>query len=116
MSIYSKSQVYKNKNPQEKSILRDAMVDYLPIEILERKKSPFPKTYHPDYLIALRTELLKLRNHEPIWKIFNRNEVLILCSMESDIPWYGQLMKTPQTIAYLLQVNYWLKKYEIIIQ
>lgn len=114
--VYNIPTDYKNKNNQEKSILRDAMIDYLPIEILERKKSPFPKTYHPDYLRALRTELLKLRNHEPIWKIFNRHEVFKLCCSESDIPWYGQLMKTPQTIAYLLQVNYWLKKYKIIIQ
>ena len=114
--VYSIPTLYKNKDSQEKSILREAMKDYLPVEILERKKSPFPKTYHPDYLRALRTELLKLRNHEPVWKIFNRNEALKLCTIESDIPWYGQLMKTPQTIAYLLQVNYWLKKYEIIIQ
>jgi asparagine synthase (glutamine-hydrolysing) len=27
-------------------------------------------------------------------------------------PWYGQLMLTPQTIAYFLQVNYWLDKYK----
>jgi asparagine synthase (glutamine-hydrolysing) len=28
-------------------------------------------------------------------------------------PWYGQLMAAPQLMAYLLQVNYWLKKYKI---
>ena len=114
--VYSIPTEFKHRNKQEKGILRDAMTEYLPIEILERKKSPFPKTYHPDYLEALRIELLKLRNHEPLWKIFNRHEVFKLCNTESEIPWYGQLMKTPQTIAYLLQVNYWLKKYKIIIQ
>lgn len=114
--VYNIPTIMKNINGQEKGILRDAMKDYLPIEIIERKKSPFPKTYHPDYLRMLRIELLKLRNHEPVWKIFNRHEVFKLCSIESDIPWYGQLMKTPQTIAYILQVNYWLKKYKIIIQ
>ena len=114
--VYSIPTDYKNRTNQEKSILREAMKEYLPIEIYDRKKSPFPKTYHPDYLRALRIELLKLRNHEPIWKIFNRHEVFKLCNTESDIPWYGQLMKTPQTIAYFLQVNYWLKKYKIIIE
>lgn len=30
-------------------------------------------------------------------------------------PWYGQLMAGPQMIAYLLQVNYWLEKYQITL-
>lgn len=114
--VYTIPAKYKTKNGQEKGLLRDAMKDVLPKEIIERKKNPFPKTHHPEYLRILRIELLKLRNHEPIWKIFNRHEVFKLCSSESDIPWYGQLMTTPQTIAYLLQINYWLKKYKIIIQ
>ena len=28
-------------------------------------------------------------------------------------PWYGQLMAGPQMLAYLLQVNFWLKTYHI---
>ena len=28
-------------------------------------------------------------------------------------PWYGQLMTTSQTIAYFLQLDYWLKKYKV---
>lgn len=114
--VYSIPKSYKSINSQEKGILREAMKDILPQEILERKKNPFPKTHHPEYLKMLRIELLKLRNHEPIWKIFNRHEVFQLCSIESEIPWYGQLMTTPQTIAYFLQINYWLKKYKIIIE
>ena len=31
-------------------------------------------------------------------------------------PWYGQLMTTPQTIAYMLQLNYWLKKFDVRIE
>ena len=30
-------------------------------------------------------------------------------------PWYGQLMAGPQMLAYMLQVNYWLEKYQIQI-
>ena len=31
-------------------------------------------------------------------------------------PWYGQLMAGPQMIAYVLQINYWMKKYQIQIK
>jgi len=30
-------------------------------------------------------------------------------------PWYGQLMAGPQMLAYMIQVDYWLKKYNIEI-
>lgn len=28
-------------------------------------------------------------------------------------PWYGQLMTGPQLIAYLIQINIWLKEYKV---
>ena len=30
-------------------------------------------------------------------------------------PWYGQLMTTPQTIAYMIMLNYWMKKFSVQI-
>ena len=33
----------------EKSLLRHAFKDILPPELLYRKKSPYPKTYNPNY-------------------------------------------------------------------
>ena len=42
-----------------------------------------------------------------------RAAVTVLMEEESDWPWYGQLMKTPQTVAYLLQVNFWLEHYQV---
>lgn len=32
------------------------------------------------------------------------------------VPWFGQLMTGPQLIAYLIQLNYWLKEYKVILQ
>ena len=28
-------------------------------------------------------------------------------------PWYGQLMKTPQVLAYIVQIYCWIKKYNV---
>ncbi|MDE6181732.1 MAG: asparagine synthase (glutamine-hydrolyzing), partial [Eubacteriales bacterium] len=39
----------KYQNGVEKALLRDAMKEYLPTELLNRKKSPYPKTYNPNY-------------------------------------------------------------------
>ena len=30
-------------------------------------------------------------------------------------PWFGQLMAGPQMLAYIIQVNYWLKKFNLTI-
>lgn len=39
------------------------------------------------------------------------------CQIQLDgKPWYGQLMAGPQMMAYLLQINYWLKEYHISIE
>lgn len=113
--VYNIPWSFKEYHDQEKGLLRETMKDLLPEKILHRKKSPFPKTHHPAYLQILRNELSKL-NDEPLWKIFNKEEVFKLLHEESSVPWYGQLMTTPQTIAYFLQINYWLKKYKIQIQ
>lgn len=34
---------------REKGILRKALTGVLPKDVLYRKKSPYPKTFHPDY-------------------------------------------------------------------
>ena len=30
--------------------------------------------------------------------------------------WFGQLMTYPQTLAYLIQINMWLKEYNIELE
>ena len=35
--------------------------------------------------------------------------------IENTRPWFGQLMKGPQVMAFLIQVNNWLKEYKIRI-
>ncbi len=53
---------------------------------------------------------------DPLWQIVRRDKAAgLLGAQNNPQPWYGQLMTTPQTIAYLLQVNYWLQRYNIRI-
>lgn len=107
----------KDYEGREKGLLRIAMKDILPEEILWRKKSPYPKTHNPAYLRKLR-EMLEALIANPsamLWKIVKPEVASTLLVDEVAQPWYGQLMTTPQTIAYFLQINYWLEKYRIQI-
>ncbi len=104
----------KEYQGREKGLLRHAMKDLLPEEVLYRKKSPYPKTFDPGYerLVSGRLRLL-LKADTPLWHLIRREEAEALLSAESAWPWYGQLMRRPQTIAYLLQLDFWLRHYKI---
>ena len=100
---------------KEKGLLRAATkkLNILPDEVLYRKKSPYPKTYHPKYDELLITNFKEIINspNEPINQLLDKNKALnfINTKMNYSKPWYGQLMAGPQLIAYMLQVNYWMK-------
>lgn len=107
----------KCPNGRVKGLLRDAGKDLLPDEIMNRRKSPYPKTYHPEYEKLLGNRLLEVLSdpNAPIHSLIDVKKIKTFLSSPSDYgkPWYGQLMAGPQMIAYLLQVNYWLVKYKI---
>ena len=115
--LYTVTWEFKDYNNQEKGLLRCAMTGLLPDEVLWRKKSPYPKTHNPTYLKAVTDRLLDEINdpQAPLLQFINKNELIKLITADNGIMWYGQLMTTPQTIAYFLQINYWLKKYKISV-
>lgn len=113
--MYAVPWSYKDHNGYEKGLLRHAMQGILPDEILWRKKSPYPKTHDPKYgemVSALLREVLSDPS-SPIFQIVDRKALESLLTAEYAWPWYGQLMKTPQTIAHMLQLNFWLKHYQV---
>ena len=109
----------KYKNNVEKSLLREATKDLLPPQLLNRKKSPYPKTYNPNYEKLLINELLTIinDNNAPLNNIVDKNKILdfIKSPTNYDKPWFGQLMAGPQLMAYFIQINYWLKKYNLTV-
>ena len=110
----------KYKDGVVKGLLRAAGKTMLPEEILYRKKSPYPKTYHPEYEQRLGALLKKelQKSDAPIRAFVDPKKLDQFLESPSDYgkPWYGQLMAGPQMLAYLLQVNYWIKKYHIKIR
>ncbi|MGN0400304.1 MAG: asparagine synthase (glutamine-hydrolyzing) [Blautia sp.] len=102
-----------------KGLLRFAGEQYLPSEILWRKKSPYPKTYDPAYEKLLGDQLKEVLSspNAPIRVLLDSQKVQKFLDTPSDYgkPWYGQLMAGPQMLAYMLQINYWLETYHIRI-
>ena len=107
----------KDYQGKEKGLLRYAMADYLPSEVLWRKKSPYPKTHDPRYeslVIKMLSSVLD-KGDSPLFAMVKKESVSRLFAEEQRWPWYGQLMRRPQTIAYMLQLDFWLRHYHIHI-
>ena len=115
--LYAVPWAYKDHGGREKGLLRKAMEGYLPEEVLYRKKSPYPKTFDPRYfdLVSQRLRALLDRGDSPLLEIVRREALEELLTAEYAWPWYGQLMNVPQTVAYMLQIDFWLRAYDVDI-
>ena len=107
----------KSLNGREKGILRKAFENELPEEIVYRKKSPYPKTYNPVYfneVCRLTREVLADKDF-PLYEMLNTKKLEELMENPDALtePWYGQLMKGPQVLAYVVQIYYWIKEYKV---
>ena len=107
----------KYQNGVEKALLRDATKDLLPPELFTRKKSPYPKTYHPGYETLLKHKLLEILGDStsPISNLLSKEKVESFLNTTSDYgrPWFGQLMAGPQLMAYFIQIDYWMRKFKL---
>lgn len=110
---------FKSLDGREKGIVRRAFADELPKDIVFRKKSPYPKTFHPvytrlcaDYVRRIFADpnatAASLFDHSAVQKLMQRPESLAE-------PWFGQLMRTPQIFAYIIQLDRWFRHYHVKI-
>ncbi len=115
--LYGVPWAFKDLRGREKGLLRQAVEGLLPQQVLHRKKSPYPKTHHPEYAQKIRALLEQLleRRDAALFDIVDREQVRKLLDETPRWPWYGQLMTQPQAFASLLQLQYWLEHYKISI-
>ena len=108
-----------NADGMEKGILRRAVADLLPEAIRGRKKSPYPKTHHPEYTRLVTQALRETLSDSgaPIHALIDRQNVEDMLGCSGIVtPWFGQLMTGPQLFAFLLQLNMWLTEYRVSIR
>lgn len=105
-------------NGREKGLLRESVRGLVPDKIIDRKKSPYPKTHNPKYTkeVSKMLRLILEDKTSPIHQIIDCdfvNELVDTGGASFKRPWYGQLMTGPQVIAYLIQLNNWMKFYNV---
>lgn len=111
----------KNHQGREKGILRRALAEVLPGDILERRKSPYPKTHNPAYLEAVREWILQILDDpsSPLLNLVNADYIRNIAlngAPEFSPAWFGQLMGEAQLLAYLGQFDTWLREYKVSIR
>ena len=82
-----------------KKALRDQILSRFPLEYME--------------LVSAALQELLQQKDAPIFHMVNKKQLEGLLQAEYLWPWYGQLMKVPQTIAFMLQINFWLEHYQV---
>jgi asparagine synthase (glutamine-hydrolysing) len=107
----------KSYNNREKGILRKAFENELPEIITWRKKSPYPKTFNPIYFdcVCHMIDCVLKDKACPLYEMLNVQAITKLKENPDSLsePWYGQLMRAPQVLAYIVQIYAWIKKYNV---
>ena len=105
---------------REKGIIRKAFEDILPNEICYRKKSPYPKTHNPQYFELCSNKVKEILNKKGsvLNELLDKDGVIDIIENPENIssPWYGQLMRAPQILAYIIQLDYWFENYGVVIE
>lgn len=106
----------KFENNVEKSLLREVMKGYLPEDILNRKKSPYPKTHNPEYM-KIVSDMLdgRLKKGGILSQLLNIKKLNEL-KEKGGGTWLGQLMSTPQLIAWLVQFDCWFEEKGVVLK
>ena len=113
--LYGVPWEFKDYRGQEKGLLRQAVQGLLPEPVRLRKKSPYPKTFDPAYEALMQERLAGILADPgaPLWSLTDRGAVERLLEKDTPWPWYGQLMRRPQIMAYLCQLDFWLRAYNV---
>lgn len=112
--VYNVPWEVKFENGVEKALLRNAMAQWLPDRILNRKKSPYPKTQDPAYEAAVCQMLeQRLRNKGTLLSTILDREALDSFLQRDGKTWFGQLMGRPQMVAWLIQFDIWCEHYNV---
>jgi asparagine synthase (glutamine-hydrolysing) len=107
----------KTLGGREKGILREALRGVLPEEVRVRRKSPYPKTRRDRYLEKVQGLLLETLEtpSSPLRDLLDLERAREFARHPGELPspWFGQLMGPAQVMAYLVQVDLWLRLYRV---
>lgn len=100
----------------EKGLLRSAVADLLPPEILSRRKSIYPASADPAYAIAVRSEMAGLlrQPQAPLFELIDRGRLSAAFAADPVLPGLMGIQPSPLApAAFLIDVNRWLSEYDV---
>ena len=107
----------KAMDGREKGVVRRAFAHELPEIIVQRKKSPYPKTFHPEYTRLCADYVRRIFDDRDavVSALFDRAAVEDLMAHPDSLPepWFGQLMRAPQIFAYIIQLDRWFRHFRV---
>lgn len=111
---------FKTDGSGAKGILRRALRGVLPDDVLGRRKSPYPKTHNPSFLKAVCRQMASILDDPgspllPFVDTAALRRVVQASARDFDASWFSQLMRGPQLLAYLIQVDTWLRDYHVSV-
>lgn len=117
--LYNMDFSYKYKDETEKYILREAYKDEIPASVYNRKKSPYPKSQSK--------KLEKMIKNKYYSAIADKNSILhqlldidgvekLIHSENIEVPWFGQLLRKTELLAYFYQIHVWGKAYNVELE
>jgi asparagine synthase (glutamine-hydrolysing) len=103
---------YKRAGGQEKGVLREAVADLLPEEVVRRPKSGFPFGHSPEYLRAVRAKVLGILDdpRSPVLDLVDRASLRAMA--ESDA-WFAGSYTPPPWLPRVIQLDQWLRDYGV---
>lgn len=111
--VYNVPWSMKSFDGREKSLLRAASEDLLPVSVRNRVKSPYPTTHDSEYHARLRDAVntLLAEGTAPVLSLLSRASVRALASMP---PTGAQIVRLG--LERILRLNDWLRDYRIRIE
>lgn len=111
--VYNAPWAMKTFDGREKSLLRAAAADLLPVSVLSRAKSPYPTTHDPRYHLQLRqaVSVMLADGTAPVFSLLNRPAIRALAAMPAN---GAQVVRLG--LERVLRINDWLERYQIRIE
>lgn len=106
----------KNLGGREKGLLRAAVSDMLPADIVDRPKSMYPGAADMTYARAVSAELGRLLRtpDAPLFELVDRAALQNACAADPRLPGTMAVQPSPTApAAWLLDINEWLIRYRV---
>ncbi|MEU9980971.1 asparagine synthase (glutamine-hydrolyzing) [Streptomyces sp. NPDC050856] len=105
---------FKRAGGRDKGLLRSAVADLLPPEVVERPKSGFPVGQSPAYLEGVRRAVREIVD-DPSSPVLGLVDARAVRSMVDSDAWFSGTFTPPPWLPRVIQLDQWLREYRVAV-